>query len=696
MTKKCPHCHEPLSTDLFPASLILENLMGISSLPYKNKVVSTVELHVKRCTSCRKGLYHRKCLLFSMQDKTRKLLSISSVQCSSCGKKESRERCLFVLLKCLHNSSMPYELGYIYKILKKYGVDLLSVLKKNNTSNTSVNKIENIVTKCQFKGRENFISSLEFYLHDKNMDSYENDQIITVLCKYLRNTVKDPEKNKVYFWDKLFKKCADDTKIAIYIVKIIECITEEHVKEDELFCKWIVYTFFNNTNRSKSVEFISKYLFSKHYFIFNCLETATAKDREGSRINRFVQSKKLYTAAFLARIVEHGLKEMKKKSFLRERIEDQAWAAAKCYYVIPPEAGTPVRIPLFFYIKKTFKLAKVLQDNNSREITNQYIFYNNLARSLLVNESLKPLAEEIYLLNICMFYNRKYRSVSQQSSFLAFLFKHLSYLFSLNNKSFENLIISLSEKEFNEMIILKALNHNRKELYERFNIPLEEFNMKYAAESLVSNGRNLMYVGLETVPQLCKKHCSSDEYKRFLHDICFATQLPLCTLADEIADDLLVESTNYPVHDTGLLPLIPRFYDSLRCEAWLEKDVLQWCERNNFPELIYTLWNAADKNIKYRFIKRHLKTILQHVLDKTGDIVSTKEQAELIVWCWGNALDGEKESILDVFEALAALPNGYYHANIFFLMHRAEHGTEIARRLMERIISTNNQNGNDA
>ncbi|KAI5151190.1 hypothetical protein ENBRE01_1961 [Enteropsectra breve] len=688
--KICPFCNESLNSDLFPASFTLKKITGISRFPYEERSVCTVGLHVKKCFSCQEKAYHRECFLFRTPKNASGYSLVSFGECLECGKVETSDERFSVIMNCLEKSTRPYELAYICKTLGKYKEDLVTVLKSNNTSSSFVEKITKKVKKCQFKGKRYLISSLELYLHDKDMDSFENDQIIAVLCKYLNNTVEDPKEHKYYVWEKLLEKCTDNKKIAEYIMKIIECFTEEHAEKHKSFCKWMLYSYLNLSNRRESVQFIRKYLFSKHSFLFSCLELAVPLHQTRNALQKNIRSKNLYTAADLVNVVEQGLQKMS-HSFGKH-----AYEAGSCFSAIPLDEKKQDFIPLIFYLKKIMKLAQELESNNSRELKNQYLFYNTLATRILSSNGSLPLPNQIALLKICMFYNKQYRSVIQKSSFLAFLFKDLSFLFISDATGFENLIISLSEKEFNEMIILKALNHNRKELLYRFDIPVEEFKMKYAAESLASNGRNLMYVGLKTVPQLCKKHCSSAEYKRFLHDVCFATQLPLCTLADEIADDLLVESTNYPVHDTGLLPLIPRFYDSLRCEAWLEKDVAQWCERNNFPELIYTLWNAEGKNIKYRFIKRHLKTILQHVLDKTGDIVSTKEQAELVVWCWGNALDGEKESILNIFEALAALPNGYYHANIFFLMHRAKHGTEIARRLMERIISTNKQNGNDA
>ncbi|KAI5151816.1 hypothetical protein ENBRE01_2407, partial [Enteropsectra breve] len=63
---------------------------------------------------------------------------------------------------------------------------------------------------------------------------------------------------------------------------------------------------------------------------------------------------------------------------------------------------------------------------------------------------------------------------------------------------------------------------------------------------------------------------------------------------------------------------------------------------------------------------------------------------ELVAKCWLTAVDSDEfyyESNLDIFNALAATKNGYFHANIFYLMKRKSIKQEIANSVLDKICS---------
>ncbi|KAI5151023.1 hypothetical protein ENBRE01_1846 [Enteropsectra breve] len=372
----------------------------------------------------------------------------------------------------------------------------------------------------------------------------------------------------------------------------------------------------------------------------------------------------------------------------------------------PPESPIKSEISIIFiYLKRLYKLKTSANKSNQDK---EYLhFCDSLCKNLTESLWYLSVVQRLTVIKVCFFYNRKYSYIMHQSSFLNEVFDGIDKILA---NSEEHVKFGFTELEFNEMIALRALNYDKAiRLKEKASIKdysttdskecllarcasyysLNENAQKYLALNLMTRGRLLSTEGLEKIPQLCKNYCIEDEYRLFLKDVCFAKHLPNCIIESEILNDLASESINYSKNETGMLPLLSDFYIRLNCEAWQENEVLEWCMGVDFLSLIDNLDKNNSKKCGIPFIKKHFRSILRYIIDSARDDESIEEQAEKIVKCWQAASYGQNNCVVSIFEALAASKNGYFHANIFYLMNRKTHGEQIVETLLDKIANRN-------
>ncbi|KAI5151213.1 hypothetical protein ENBRE01_1975 [Enteropsectra breve] len=361
---------------------------------------------------------------------------------------------------------------------------------------------------------------------------------------------------------------------------------------------------------------------------------------------------------------------------------------AKYISAVPFEFVRHEYSSIYIYLKRMYK-AKSKKEYK--------LFCDNLIACLYQNVTgsryspRNSMTNGIANLKICMFYCKKYGYNLHQSSFLAEIFKQLDNGFKLKQEGTIGAENHLTPDERREILALRAMNCNSRFSLEEPMELLDKVTQKSLAEKFTSRGHSLRQEGLQIVPQICKKFCKSEQYKRFLHDLCHSPVLPICAINTRVLKDLLKECKKYSRAEAGFLPLLPKCYEMLGCEKWQENEVMMWCVRNNFADWLRSHPDASyEKNrpvsdYKYEFVKRHFKTILRYLLDKTGDNICV--EAELVAKCWMVA-HGECNN--EIFSALAAAKNGYIHANIFYLLNLKGLGSDIAKEVVDKVIKNNN------
>ncbi|KAI5151552.1 hypothetical protein ENBRE01_2213 [Enteropsectra breve] len=689
LEKRCAYCNKLLCLKLFPASVSFEKIMGISEFPYKYEVVSSFDLHIKRYG---KGCFiiHQFCSLLSVKNKSeeKKFYGFDFSWCLCCGLPSSNIDVSEKALESLLNSSKPYEFAYIHRTIIRYYGDIRGVLEQTDADVETAQKIITSAEKCEFKGKKSLLASLRFYIMDR-----DTKDKINIIGNFIEYSLYDSKVNHSEYWENVLELCTDEEEIKKCLLNANNLLNQMTVEKYVFFFGGYMRACARYFSEVELLRFITLNLFSSKCFLLCFLEVAL----DVITVSMFPELKglnKLPSAFRTLNIVESYFTNVDDSTLTKGQMSVASIAVAriitsKPYYEIAFEA-----MPIFVYIKRLYKLK-----NRNQDKKNYMFFCDNLVLFLLKSYDVDEEAEiednlkiygKLMVLKVSLFYNKIFKYSMHQRLFLANTFEALDQ-WDENNKMVSKMIENhFSVEERKEILLLRVLNSCSKVNSERQMILCPQGTEKVVANELVKHGRLLMREGLESVPLMCRVFSKNDQYKDFLRDMCYSKQLHLCSLDSKIIEDLSRECKSYPRLDTGLLPLLQEFYVLLDCENWQKNEVLEWCEKVNLVDILADLYqDERYKTVKYRFIKTHFTTILQYVLDKAADVVN--DVAVLLeVICWLSSLAGNNHKyFVHIFDALSASKNGYFHANIYFLMNCKSTRQVIVFHLMDKLIEQN-------
>ncbi|KAI5151216.1 hypothetical protein ENBRE01_1978, partial [Enteropsectra breve] len=691
LMQNCATCKETIVTKLFPASMKLENIMGTLNYPFENEIVSTVDFHIKQCPrKC--GIFHTKCCSFYCRlDTSRgRFCGCDTSWCFDCNTSLTTESTLKTAMKCLYKSTKPYEFAYIYTALKDYDCgDIRICLSQTDAPVLYAQKIKAKIEKCQFKGKDSMIASLDFFLLNHNSENKA-----AILGRFLRYSLSDSFMEKRISWRAIWNKCKDNNEIRQCIISAIDTVSEENSVKEGDFYTGMLHAYFINFNEFEILQLITKCVLSKQYYLLSCLKQISSQFLR-NHLEFLTYLRKLPRALRILGILENNFKTTSGSILLNGCIDKKAKAIASFITTVASE-----QTAIYIYLKRFYKMQS--KSEKSFSYKKEYmLFCESLISQLQANLSepqnyrgFDSLKNGVEFLKICMFYSRRYGYAARESSFVARIFRQMDSDFKKDSRSAKKIEKCLTSDERREILTLRAMNCNSEYfLYEPTEL-LGKKTQKSLAKSVVNQGRSLMREGLQIMPQICKQFCTIKQYKHFLRDVRYSVELPNCILNKEVIGDLMEECKNIPRSETGFLPLHPKFYDLLDCENWQDNEVTMWCERNNFVKWLHSFPNVkfSGNNLVLKkhnkFIKRHFKMVLKYVLDKTENKIC--EEAELVAKCWLATVDCDKfynESNLDIFNALAATKNGYFHANIFNLLKAEKIKAKIAYSVLDKICS---------
>ncbi|KAI5151215.1 hypothetical protein ENBRE01_1977 [Enteropsectra breve] len=697
MEKHCERCEKPLNTKLFPASMTLEKIMGVSDYPYKTEIVNSYNFYIKQCPSEKHCTSHRSC--YSKSNLYRRYKeyfhNYDKRRCFGCKSAVPEEYILENALQCLYKSSKCHEFAYIYKALKKYdGGDIRTCLGHTAAPVANAQKIRSSIDKCQFKGKNSMLASLDFFLLNEN-----SEDKAAILGSFMRNSMGDSILNDELSLENIIDNCKSNDEIIQCLMAAVDNISEEHVLKKRIFyidllnaCHW----YFNKT---EILQMITRCMLSKQYFLLSYIKQVPSEAWE-DRYRSLQRAEKLPSSLKILSILENNIHNTSDNILLSGCIDEKAKAIASYIIAFPIVFMPSDEVYTFLYLKRLCKMKS--KTKTSFRYKKDYILFcesliTHLQKNMLVYQIFpwfNPLENGIMTLKICMFYSKKYNYKLHNSTYLAQIFEQLDLA---SRSKPENAIIiekHLSLDERREILYLRALNSNF-----RFASDAEEpmdmldlETQKFLARNFIDSGKLLMREGLQIVPQICKTLYNEDQYKRFLHDMCLSTEISRCELNFNVVKDLREECKNYLRYETGFLPLNLNFYRLLKCDKWEDNEVMMWCEKNNFVDWLRCLpspWfrnNMYKIKIEYTFVKRHFNRILKYVLDKSADNIYA--EAELVAKCWFAAVYSEdfiRDPNLEIFTALAAAKNGYIHANIYYLLKRKGPRQILANEVMDNI-----------
>ncbi|KAI5151214.1 hypothetical protein ENBRE01_1976 [Enteropsectra breve] len=697
MEKYCEHCKKPIITNFFPASITLACIMDTSDYPYKTEIVNFYDFHIKQCLSEKRCAYHRRCFSrrYLSRVKTCFFDANDSKKCFACMLIMPEEYILETAMQCLYKSTKPYEFAYIYKALKDYdGGDIRICLSQTDAPVLYAQKIKAKIEKCQFKGKNSMLASLNFFLLNEN-----SEDKAAVLRRFLRYSFSDSILIGKTFWSSFLNKCKDNNEIRRCLMSAVDAVSEEHALMKPIVYTFLLYTCLWYFDKTQILQLITKCIRSnKNYLLSSLKEISSIHYKHlfesDYRLN------KLPSALKILNILENSIRSTTDNTLLYSYIDKKARAVSAIISVLPFTNIAVEQAPIFIYLKRLYKMKSGRKNrfhNKKYHILFCDSLLNQLQQVLLESKNasrIKSLANNIMLLKICLFYSKKYGYKVRRSSFVARIFSQLDNDFKKVSRRAKEIEKCLTVEERREILAFRIENCNSSFLLKNPMELLDKKTQKSLAEGFVNQGRSLMLEGLQIVPQICKQFCTIKQYKRFLHDLCNSPEILQCEIETMVMSDLMKECKNIPRSKAGFLPLDSVFYDLLDCENWQDNEVMMWCEKNNFVKWLRQLPNVRFCNNKMvlrnynKFIKRHFKVILKYVLEKQRHNICV--EAELVVNCWLNAVDSWEfynESNLDIFNALAAAKNGYFHANIFYLMKRKSIKQEIANSALDKICS---------
>ncbi|KAI5152041.1 hypothetical protein ENBRE01_2524 [Enteropsectra breve] len=685
MTSRCHRCRNIMSFKLFPESMRLEKIMGISEYPYETEIITSFDLHIKQCLrKC--STFHQYCYAkdFCAQSESGFFCDKDLHKCTFCGCNMTIELFSKTALKSLYKSTKPYEFAYIYKTLKRYnGGDISACLKQTTAPTANSQKIKAKVNKCQFKGKNSILASLDFVMLNANSNNKA-----AVLGRFMKHSLSDSILDGSSFWKDFVARCKDPDELRDCLMTAVDNVSEEFLEVDKSLYTELMYTCFKNFTNLEILHLITKCMLSKQYFLLSCLRKSSSAAWVSWHLS-LQGAEKLPSAFRVLSFLENNISSTTDSILLDGCIDKRANAIAKYISAVPYESMPHEYTVIYIYLKRMYKT------QSSKDYVH---FCDSLIRHLQTDRlksnsysSRLTLEDGITYLKICMFYNKKYAYKMRQSSFLSCLFDYMD-LDSKWESDKANIIENhISPEDCKEILALRAMNCNSRFSLEDPTELLKKKTQKSLAEKFVNNGNSLSQEGLQIVPQICKKFCKSEQYKRFLHDLCHSPVLPICAINTKVLKDLVKECKKFSRAEAGFLPLLSKCYEMLGCEKWQENEVMMWCVRNNFadwlrchPDASYEKSRPAS-DYKYMLVKRHFKTILRYLLDKTGDNICV--EAELVAKCWMVAY-GECNN--EIFSALAAAKNGYIHANIFYMLNLKGLGSDIAKEVVDKIIKNNN------
>ncbi|KAI5148090.1 hypothetical protein ENBRE01_0104 [Enteropsectra breve] len=687
MARHCEKCKKPMHEKLFPVSFVLEKMMGVSLFPSEKQDFILTDLHA--IVSSNEVSYHRDCFVKTSYENSmnRNFGMLLFEGLSGRNPSSLNDEGMVLIFEHLTKSTKSYEFAYIYKQLQKSKTDIFLLLESNNPDISSIEKLRENIEKCKFKGREYLLAGLECYLLENEMILEQDFSIETAMCSYLKYFLVDSMEYKIDTWITFAhtSRCEEIMRKSIFT--IAESLNKDERKRNRTFFEEILYCFIDRCGSLNAKKFIFSCMLSKHYYILFWIKTPSEKHNlSPAQLKAF--KTRIPKPFELLSTVESIFRSSTAHPFLSGSIDDKARAIAQCIGFKSLGLKGSDLIMCLIYIKRMYKFTEARGNGNQQLGYRNVKEYLNFCKSIILYllENMNFIVEAKHpILKICMFYNRRNKHKMHQSLFLAHLIRNLDLSPQskrMNNGSFYS---HLSKEEFDEMLLLRALNCNNCVIFEKRDVSLYEQADLSLANVLVTNGRLLKLEALELVTQFCKKFVSLEEYRQFLHDICFSRQLPECTLDENILDDLYDRSRGYERAETGFLPLLPKFYTLLNCKNWSEEEVLNWCEKVNFLDFLQEKIDTRCGDSPFHFVKRHFKILLKYLLDKTADLTCVKKQAELVVACWKNVYYDDYECAIKIFEKLASVRNGYYHANIFFLMNRNELGSALAGQVLKKI-----------
>ncbi|KAI5151815.1 hypothetical protein ENBRE01_2406 [Enteropsectra breve] len=701
MEKHCEYCKKPIITNFFPASITLECIMGVSDYPYKTEIVNFYDFHIKQCLSDKRCAYHRRCFSsrYLPRDKTCYFLANDSKKCFACKFVMPEEYILETAMQCLYKSSKPYEFAYIYKALKDYdGGDIRICLSQTDAPVLYAQKIKAKIEKCLFKGKNSMLASLDCFLLNESSEDKAD-----VHGRFLRYALNDSILEEKTFWITFLNKCKDSDEVIQCLMAAVDNISEEHALMKPVMQADLLYACLCTFNKTQILQLITKCICSKQNYLLSQL-TVISYDK----LRHFFKSDEplntFPSALKILNILENNINSATDNTLLYSCIDKKARAVAAIISVLPFANSALKQVPIFIYLKRLYRLPdKKNKSFRSKKEYNLFCdsFLSQLHQNFLERKYAPPVkatVNNVMLLKICMFYNKIYGYKMQHSSFLAQIFSQMDSHFQNwpeSSKKLQKIQNHLSAEERREILMLRAMNSNSKISLEEPMDLLNKDTQKSLAGSFVSRRRTLCQEGLQIIPQICKQFCTDKQYKRFLNDLCYLPEILQYDLKTNFMRDISEEYKNFPRSETGFLPLHKKFYDLLGCDEWEDKDVMEWCEKNNVVDWLRSLptprlkkYKLYDFNHKYKFIKRHFKMIIKYVLERSEN--NFYLEAEVVAKCWFTTLEDRDfffESNMDIFNALACAKNRYFHANIFYLLKSEEVKTEIACSIMDKICS---------
>ncbi|KAI5150451.1 hypothetical protein ENBRE01_1503 [Enteropsectra breve] len=680
MEMNCEDCRKSMKTDLFPASMELEKIIGASEFPHENEIVSFLDLHICKC-SCKHLTLHQQCASPPKSKKSTdpNVNTDSRYFCVNCESTVSEIDVALTALKCLEKSTKPYEFAYIYKKLKKYRLDFIPSMAAEHAPNEIKHRVRNRIEKCNFKGKRSMLARLDLDMMDMNSDSQAD-----IINSFLQNSLGDSDPTtdgKVNDYLNRLQPSEETKKILLNLLSVIK---EQHVKTKRGLCKSLMYVCFKHFSKKEILRIISKMLLSEQYFLLNTLQTATQKKHFFRRYKSLRSAKKLPRALNILIAVENNFKDPANSILLGECIDKKADAVAACISAKPFKSLEFEYAPIFIYLKRIFKLGSKRGNGDKKK---NILFYESLLSYLLYNmvENPKRISNSTrdrtlaMLLKVIIFYSKKSNFKLNKSPFVKPLFMLLdAYLVK------DNLKLDLTAEEHREMLLLRALNHNTPALLDNKTNELSDRDTQmFLVKELIKRGRSFMEESFSWMPWNDELVYKNENYERFIHDLCYSPMFPSFVLPKRLEDDISDNCKFYRHSDTGFLPFCTQFYMLVDFENWQESDVLEWCERVNFIDFLYDPHIITNKQNKYFFVRKHFKTILKYILDNAGDNIYV--ECELVARCWRISATSSFGCREDIFTSLAAAKNGYFHANIYFLMNRKRLGKKIARDVIDKI-----------
>ncbi|KAI5153620.1 hypothetical protein ENBRE01_3217, partial [Enteropsectra breve] len=269
MMESCAKCKKAINTEIFPASMKLESIMGTSDYPFENEIVSVVDFHIKQCPrKC--GTFHKKCcsIYYCYNTSRGYFYDYDSSFCFKCNCCLTSEYSPKTAMQCLYKSTKPYEFAYVYKTLKDYdGGDIRICLVQTDDPVLNAQKIKAKIEKCQFKGKNSMLASLDFFLLNEN-----SEDKASILGRFLRHSLSDSILVENTFWSSFLNKCKDSNEIRQCLMMTVDTVSEEFAEKERSFYTEMLHAYFMKFNKFEILQLITKCVLSKQYYLLSCLE----------------------------------------------------------------------------------------------------------------------------------------------------------------------------------------------------------------------------------------------------------------------------------------------------------------------------------------------------------------------------------------------------------------------------------------